>query len=81
MPVEEFVLGAEPALMVEAMHRIIRSYTRALEPDRRYLLEQHRFAHLARKVVGVGSVGRDAKDLVSTATSPDRNRISSRRAA
>ena len=31
-----------------------------LQPDRRRLLEQYRFVHLARKVVGVGSVGTEA---------------------
>ncbi len=36
---------------------IIRSYRRTLETDRRHLLEQFRFVDLARKVVGVGSVG------------------------
>ena len=35
----------------------IRSYRRTLETDRRHLLEQFRFVDLARKVVGVGSVG------------------------
>ncbi len=36
---------------------IIRSYRRTLETDRRHLLEQFRLVDLARKVVGVGSVG------------------------
>jgi uncharacterized protein (DUF2252 family) len=36
---------------------LIRSYRRTLESDRRHLLEQFRFVDLARKVVGVGSVG------------------------
>ena len=35
----------------------IRSYRDTLRADRRRLLEQYRFVHLARKVVGVGSVG------------------------
>jgi uncharacterized protein (DUF2252 family) len=41
----------------EEMRNLIRSYRRTLETDRRHLLEQFRFADLARKVVGVGSVG------------------------
>ena len=41
----------------EEIHGIIRSYRRTLETDRRHLLEQFRFVDLARKVVGVGSVG------------------------
>src|SRR6202012_4776970 len=36
---------------------LIASYQRTLETDRRYLLDQYVFADLARKVVGVGSVG------------------------
>jgi uncharacterized protein (DUF2252 family) len=39
------------------MRNLIRSYRRTLETDRRLLLEQFRFVDLARKVVGVGSVG------------------------
>jgi uncharacterized protein (DUF2252 family) len=36
---------------------ILRSYRRTLESDRRHLLEQFRLIEVARKVVGVGSVG------------------------
>ncbi len=36
---------------------LIRSYRRTLETDRRHLLEEYEFVHMARKVVGVGSVG------------------------
>jgi len=39
------------------MTRLIAGYRRTLETDRRYLLEQYEFCDLARKVVGVGSVG------------------------
>lgn len=39
------------------VHHALRNYRRSLQPDRRFLLEQYRFADLARKVVGVGSVG------------------------
>ena len=35
----------------------MRGYRRHLQSDRRVLLEQYRFVDLARKVVGVGSVG------------------------
>jgi uncharacterized protein (DUF2252 family) len=38
-------------------HRQLQLYRRSLPPERRYLLEQYRFVDLARKVVGVGSVG------------------------
>ena len=36
---------------------LIGKYRRTLETDRRYLLEQYEYADMARKVVGVGSVG------------------------
>ena len=39
------------------MRTLIRSYRTSLVPDRRYLLEQYRLVDMARKVVGVGSVG------------------------
>jgi uncharacterized protein (DUF2252 family) len=36
---------------------LIAKYQRTLETDRRYLLEQYDYCDMARKVVGVGSVG------------------------
>ena len=36
---------------------LVSKYRRTLQPDRRVLLEQYEVADLARKVVGVGSVG------------------------
>jgi uncharacterized protein (DUF2252 family) len=39
------------------VREFIRGYRRSLQTDRRVLLEQFRFVDLARKVVGVGSVG------------------------
>ena len=39
------------------VHHALRNYRRSLQPDRRFLLEQYEFVDLARKVVGVGSVG------------------------
>jgi len=36
---------------------LLASYRRTLETDRRFLLEQFQFCDMARKVVGVGSVG------------------------
>ncbi len=60
MPVEQFVEGVDPSVALEGLHKIIDSYQRTLEPDRRHLLERYRFVHFARKVVGVGSVGTEA---------------------
>ena len=36
---------------------LLRRYRQSLSTDRRHLLEQYRFSQMARKVVGVGSVG------------------------
>ena len=60
MPVEAFMNDMAPDALVEAAHTILRRYRATLTPERRHLLEQYRFVHLARKVVGVGSVGMDA---------------------
>jgi uncharacterized protein (DUF2252 family) len=43
--------------METQMSDLIAKYRRTLETDRRFLLEQFEYADLARKVVGVGSVG------------------------
>ncbi|MFI8290224.1 DUF2252 domain-containing protein [Streptomyces sp. NPDC085614] len=66
------VIASEPPLLVrladllpDAEHhalekrisRLIESYGRSLSSDRRFLLESYRVADMARKVVGVGSVG------------------------
>ena len=39
------------------LHELIRLYRQSLQTDRRILLEEFRLVDLARKVVGVGSVG------------------------
>jgi len=58
VPIEEFLPEhIERDAVQDEMRNLIRSYRRTLETDRRHLLEQFRFVHLARKVVGVGSVG------------------------
>ncbi|MGV0028595.1 DUF2252 domain-containing protein [Phormidesmis priestleyi] len=43
--------------MTEALEPLIQSYFESLNPDRRFLLSQYRILDVARKVVGVGSVG------------------------
>jgi uncharacterized protein (DUF2252 family) len=58
VPVDEVVArqGDRKALESE-LADLIGKYRRTLETDRRYLLAQYEFADMARKVVGVGSVG------------------------
>ena len=52
------LLNEEQSLRYEhEIHQLFRAYRRTLQPDRRHLLEQYRIVDIARKVVGVGSVG------------------------
>jgi uncharacterized protein (DUF2252 family) len=45
--------------MTEALEKMLRSYLASLPEDRRRLLSRYRIIDVARKVVGVGSVGTD----------------------
>jgi len=56
VPIED-VVGDQVYRLEEFLRNVIRSYRRTLAGDRRKLLERFRYAHAARKVVGVGSVG------------------------
>jgi hypothetical protein len=56
VPVDELA-GADAPAVREGIQNLIRSYRRTLAGDRRKLLERYRFVDMARKVVGVGSVG------------------------
>jgi uncharacterized protein (DUF2252 family) len=58
VPVEELLPETVDHLNIQkTFAEYIRVYGKTLPDDRRHLLEQFRFIHLARKVVGVGSVG------------------------
>jgi uncharacterized protein (DUF2252 family) len=57
VPVDELFGEAEAANLRDSIHGVVRSYRRSLPRSRRRLLESYRFVDLARKVVGVGSVG------------------------
>jgi uncharacterized protein (DUF2252 family) len=58
VPLDELVPDiSEREAFQEEIRVLIRMYRRTLETDRRHLLEGFRFVDLARKVVGVGSVG------------------------
>lgn len=72
MPVSDLLPRGKVADMERAVRKVLRRYRATLQPDRRILLEQFEYQDLARKVVGVGSVGtrawillllgRDARD-------------------
>jgi uncharacterized protein (DUF2252 family) len=49
--------GIDRDRMTEMLRNTLRSYRRSLPSDRRHLLEDFRVVDMARKVVGVGSVG------------------------
>jgi uncharacterized protein (DUF2252 family) len=57
VPIRDLAQGAEREELFDALEEIVRSYRPTLQYDRRVLLERFRVADVARKVVGVGSVG------------------------
>jgi uncharacterized protein (DUF2252 family) len=57
VPVDELYGMSGGQQVEDFVHAALRSYRRTLQGDRRRLLESYRFVDLARKVVGVGSVG------------------------
>ena len=57
VPIDELLPGAQAQELDARMGDLIETYRATLQPDRRRLLERFRYADLARKVVGVGSVG------------------------
>ena len=57
VPIEELLPDDGRREVMAELAMLLRTYRKTLESDKRHLLEQFRFVHLARKVVGVGSVG------------------------
>jgi uncharacterized protein (DUF2252 family) len=57
VPMDQLAAGRELDEIVEGLHQLLRDYRGTLEFDRRVLLEAFELTDLARKVVGVGSVG------------------------
>jgi uncharacterized protein (DUF2252 family) len=57
MPIEEVFADVEAGAIYEEIRAVLGKYGRSLPSDRRHLLEQFRLVQVARKVVGVGSVG------------------------
>jgi uncharacterized protein (DUF2252 family) len=55
--IEDLLPGAQAHELEGSMHTLLSSYRASLPGDRRHLLGRYRFVDLARKVVGVGSVG------------------------
>jgi uncharacterized protein (DUF2252 family) len=57
VPVEELWGQEEATASYEQLRNLISSYRRTLQWDRRHLVEEFNLVQVARKVVGVGSVG------------------------
>jgi hypothetical protein len=57
VPVEEIFAGVQADALYKLIHAVLVKYRRSLQSDRRHLLEQFAMGQVARKVVGVGSVG------------------------
>jgi uncharacterized protein (DUF2252 family) len=58
VPVDELLPAETDRADIEGqVQGLIEKYQRTIETDRRHLIDQFQFADMARKVVGVGSVG------------------------
>jgi uncharacterized protein (DUF2252 family) len=57
VPAEELIAAGETRDLEQVLLQVLESYRASLPGDRQHLLDGYRFRHLARKVVGVGSVG------------------------
>jgi uncharacterized protein (DUF2252 family) len=57
VPIEELLPAAAASELHAGMRALIESYRATLPEERRRLLDRYHYADLARKVVGVGSVG------------------------
>jgi uncharacterized protein (DUF2252 family) len=57
VPIADLVDRRQARRLELGARKLLESYLRSLSADRRRLVERYRYADLARKVVGVGSVG------------------------
>jgi uncharacterized protein (DUF2252 family) len=57
VPIGELMTNEETRDFTTEMRALLRGYAATLQGDRRRLLDRYGFADMARKVVGVGSVG------------------------
>ena len=70
VPIEELA-GPEARTSYDMLRSLVSDYSRTLPPDRQHLLGRFRLTRLARKVVGVGSVGTQAWILLMEAEDGD----------
>ena len=57
VPIGDLLPDVERGLLESTIRALVGRYSTSLQEDHRFLLEQFRLADMARKVVGVGSVG------------------------
>ena len=75
VPVEEVFSDVQASAIYEQIRTVLGKYGRTLQSDRRHLLEQFTLVQMARKVVGVGSVGTRAWILLMDAAYSDRTAV------
>ena len=71
VPLEELFPEVEFEQVAGMFRDLLRRYRQSLSTDRRHLLEEYRFSQIARKVVGVGSVGTRAWIVLLHGASPE----------
>ena len=71
VPVEEVFSDVQASAIYEQIRTVLGTYLRTLQSDRRHLLEQFTLVQMARKVVGVGSVGTRAWIVLMDAADGD----------
>jgi uncharacterized protein (DUF2252 family) len=57
VPLRGLLPGTAGRDLADAFRTLVQQYRECLQPDRRMLLERYQYVDMARKVVGVGSVG------------------------
>jgi hypothetical protein len=57
MPLRDLLSGVERSAFEDRMRQLLGNYRNTLQTDRRTLLDKFEYVDMARKVVGVGSVG------------------------
>jgi uncharacterized protein (DUF2252 family) len=57
VPIAELLLEADRQVFDQELRMLIRQFCQSLPGDRRHLMEKYEVVDMARKVVGVGSVG------------------------
>ena len=67
VPVEEVFADVQADAIYDLLRAVLGKYRRTLQSDRRHLLDQFTMVQVARKVVGVGSVGTRAWVLLMDA--------------